>query len=145
MRARWLSPVWRAALAYGALVALLSLLLAWLDWNHVSRMWSTEFYILAIAVVFAALGVWLGVRLTPRSRPADFVRNEAALSSLGISPRETEVLDLLAEGAANKVIARALDISPNTVKTHVARLFEKLGASNRTEAIAKARELRLLP
>ncbi len=145
MRSRWPSPMWRAALAYGALVALLSLLLAWLDWNHVSRMWSTEFYILAIAVVFAALGVWLGVRLTPRARPADFVRNEAALASLGISPRETEVLDLLSEGAANKVIARRLDISPNTVKTHVARLFEKLGASNRTEAIAKARELRLLP
>ncbi|MEL1250753.1 helix-turn-helix transcriptional regulator [Aurantiacibacter gilvus] len=137
--------MWRAALAYGALIALLSLLLAWLDWRHVTRMWSTEAYVLAIAVIFAALGLWLGVRLTPRRRPATFVRNERALASLGISPRETEVLDLLAQGAANKVIARRLDISPNTVKTHVARLFEKLGASNRTEAIAKARELRLLP
>ena len=136
---------WRFALTYGAAIAALSLLLAWLDWRHVSRAWSTEFYVVAIAVVFAALGVWLGNRLTPRSRPAPFERNERALTSLGISPRETEVLDLLAQGAANKVIARALDISPNTVKTHVARLFEKLGASNRTEAIARARELRLLP
>lgn len=126
-------------------MALLSLLLAWLDWRLVSRAWSTELYVLAIAVLFAALGAWLGNRLTPRSPPPDFVRNERALASLGISPREVEVLDLLAQGAANKVIARALEISPNTVKTHVARLFEKLGASNRTEAIAKARELRLLP
>ncbi|MCB2065159.1 MAG: response regulator transcription factor [Erythrobacter sp.] len=137
--------MWRAALAYGALIALVSLLLAWLDWRHVTRQWSTEFYVLAIALLFAGLGAWLGYRLTPRSRPAPFARNEAALASLGISPRETEVLDLLARGAANKVIARALGISPNTVKTHLARLFEKLGASNRTEAIAKARELRLLP
>lgn len=137
--------MWRAAIAYGTLIALLSLLLAWLDWRHVSRMWSTEVYILAMATIFAALGIWMGNRLTPRSRPSNFVRNDAALNSLGISPRETEVLELLAKGAANKVIARALDISPNTVKTHVTRLLEKLEANNRTEAIAKARELRLLP
>lgn len=145
MRSRWLSPLWRAALAYGALIALLSLLLAWLDWQHVSRMWSTEFYVLAIAVVFAALGIWLGNRLTPRARAQTFTRNDRALASLGISPRECEVLEALAQGRANKVIARDLDISPNTVKTHLAKLFEKLEVSNRTEAIAKARELGLLP
>lgn len=140
-----MSTAWRWALVYGTAVAVLSLLLAWLDWRLVSRSWSTELYVLAIAVLFAALGAWLGNRLTPRSPPPDFVRNERALASLGISPREAEVLDLLAQGAANKVIARRLEISPNTVKTHVSRLFEKLEASNRTEAIAKARELRLLP
>lgn len=136
---------WRFALVYGAAIAGLSLVLAWLDWRHVSREWPTEFYVVAVAVIFAALGIWLGNRLTPRTRPAPFTRNERALASLGISPREVQVLDLLAAGSANKVIARALGISPNTVKTHVARLFEKLEASNRTEAIAKARELRLLP
>lgn len=135
----------RTALAYGALIAGFSLLLAWLDWRHVSRMWSTEFYVLAIALIFAALGIWLGNRLTPSARPSDFERNEKAIASLGISPRECEVLDLLAEGSANKVIARQLGISPNTVKTHLAALFTKLDASNRTQAIARARELRLLP
>ena len=98
-----------------------------------------------IAVVLVALGIWLGNRLTPRPRSADFVRNERALAELGISPRECEVLELLAAGHANKVIARRLAISPNTVKTHLARLFEKLGAENRTQAIGKARALELLP
>ena len=137
----------RTALGYGALVAVASLLLTWLDWRHVTRDWSTEFTIVAIAALFAALGIWLGNRLTPRRATGAFTRNEAAIASLGISPRELEVLEELAQGKANKVIARDLGISPNTVKTHVARLFEKLGASNRTESIARAREreLRLLP
>lgn len=130
---------------YGAAIAALSLLMAWADWRHMSREWSTEFYILAIALVFVSLGIWLGIRLTPSARTAPFARNDKALASLGISQRECDVLEQLAQGHANKVIARELGISPNTVKTHVARLFEKLEASNRTEAIAKARELRLLP
>ncbi|GGD55215.1 helix-turn-helix transcriptional regulator [Erythrobacter arachoides] len=135
----------RPALAYGALTALAALLLAWLDWRHVTRDWSTQFYLVVVALVFAGLGLWLGNRLTPRTAALPFARNQRALASLGISPREVEVLDELAQGKANKVIARDLGISPNTVKTHVARLFEKLGAANRTEAIARARDLRLLP
>ncbi|KLE35911.1 response regulator transcription factor [Aurantiacibacter luteus] len=135
----------RPALTYGALAALAALLLAWLDWRHVSRDWSTEFYVVVVALLFAALGLWLGHRLAPRAAAAPFARNERALATLGISPREVEVLDELALGKANKVIARDLGISPNTVKTHLARLFEKLGAANRTEAIARARELHLLP
>jgi DNA-binding NarL/FixJ family response regulator len=137
--------MWRAAIAYSALIAVLSLLLAWLDWRHVTRQWSTEFYVVAIALMFAAFGAWLGNRLTPRFPARPFQRNDRAIASLGISPREVEVLDLLAAGKANKVIARDLGISPNTVKTHVARLFEKLEASNRTQAIARARALQLLP
>ena len=135
----------RPALAYGALIAAISLLLAWMDWRHLSRAWSTEFYVLAIAVLFAAIGIWLGGRLAPRSPPLRFERNVEAADALAISPRELEVLDELAKGKANKVIARDLRISPNTVKTHVARLFEKLEAENRTQAITKARALRLLP
>jgi DNA-binding NarL/FixJ family response regulator len=135
----------RIAFAYGATIAAFALLLAWLDWRHLSHQWSNEFYVVAIALLFAGFGIWLGNRLTRQPRPAGFARNEAALASLGISPRECEVLEHLARGSANKVIARQLGISPNTVKTHLARLFEKLEASNRTEAIARARELRLLP
>ena len=98
-----------------------------------------------IAVLFAGVGGWIGHRLTPRNRSGGFVRNAAAAASLGLSQRELEVLDRLASGAPNKVIARQLAISPNTVKTHLACLFEKLGASTRTEAIARARALDLVP
>ena len=104
-----------------------------------------ELYIGLIAAGFMALGVWVGVRLMPR-RPAagDFQVNERALESLGISQRELEVLVLLAAGRSNKEIANQLEVSPNTVKTHVAKLFEKLDVSRRTEAIRRARELGML-
>lgn len=135
----------RHILLYGSALAAMALLVEWMDWHHTTRAWSTSFYVLCVALVFAALGIWLGNRLAPRPRGSQFVRNVQALASLGISPREVEVLDLLAKGHANKVIARRLAISPNTVKTHVARLFDKLGAANRTQAIGKARALELLP
>ena len=90
-----------------------------------------------------AFGIWVGNRLTARPRQA-FARNDAAIASLGISARECEVLEMLAAGHANKVIARRLDISPNTVKTHVARLYEKLEVASRTQAIGKARSLDIL-
>jgi ATP/maltotriose-dependent transcriptional regulator MalT len=81
----------------------------------------------------------------PRRPPAeDFRVNERALESLGISHRELEVLVLLAAGRSNKEIANQLAVSPNTVKTHVAKLFEKLDVSRRTEAILRARELGML-
>ena len=130
---------------YGVALALLSLLLAWLDFRRVAHGWSGSVAVLMLAVIFVALGVWAGSRLAPRAATTAFARNDAAIRELGISPRELEVLGSLAEGAPNKVIARRLAISPNTVKTHVARLLEKLGAANRTEAIARARALRLVP
>lgn len=135
----------RTIIAYGLAIAALTLLVEWMDWRHATRDWSTSFYVLCVALLFAALGIWLGNRLTPRPRTGPFARNDAAIASLSISTREVEVLGLLAEGCPNKVIARRLAISPNTVKTHVARLFEKLDAANRTEAIAKARALDILP
>jgi DNA-binding NarL/FixJ family response regulator len=130
---------------YGLALAGGAFVLEWLDYKHAVRAWSTELYIAIVAILFIALGMWLGNRLTTRSRGPAFERNIAAIRSLGISDRECEVLDLLASGAANKVIARRLGISPNTVKTHVARLFEKLEAANRTEAIHKALALDILP
>ena len=55
------------------------------------------------------------------------------------------MLERLAAGQSNKEIARTLGVSPNTVKTHAARLFAKLEVSRRTQAVRKARDLRLLP
>jgi DNA-binding NarL/FixJ family response regulator len=134
----------RLILLYGMTLAALAFVLEWLDYKHAVRAWSTEIYTACVAVVFVALGIWVGNRLTSRPREA-YARNDAAIASLGISVREIEVLEMLAAGHANKVIARRLDISPNTVKTHVARLFEKLEVTSRTQAIGKARELDILP
>lgn len=131
-------------LAYGFALAVLAFMLEWLDYKHAVHAWTTEFYIACIAIVFVALGIWVGNRLTAKPRLA-YARNDAAIASLGISARECEVLEMLAAGHANKVIARRLDISPNTVKTHVARLYEKLEVASRTQAIGKARELDILP
>jgi DNA-binding CsgD family transcriptional regulator len=138
-------PMLRHSLLYGTVLACLALLLELMDFRHLMHQWSTEFYVLCVALLFASLGIWLGNRLTPQPRGSDFELNTAAIAELGISAREVEVLGHLAEGASNKLIARRLDISPNTVKTHISRLFEKLDATNRTEAIAKARGLDLLP
>jgi DNA-binding CsgD family transcriptional regulator len=136
--------MWRLILAYGFALAALAFTIEWLDYKHATRAWSTEFYVACIAVLCVGLGIWVGNRLTARPR-ISYVRNDAAIASLAISAREIEVLDLLAAGHANKVIARRLDISPNTVKTHIARLFEKLGVASRTQAIGRARELDILP
>jgi ATP/maltotriose-dependent transcriptional regulator MalT len=116
-----------------------------MDYKHAVRAWSTEIYVLTIAILFAILGVWVGNRLTGRRAIPDFERNSAAITSLGISLREYEVLEMLGDGHSNKVIARQLSISPNTVKTHVARLYEKLEVASRTQAIGKARSLNILP
>lgn len=137
--------MFRHAIIYGAALAVLALLADGLELGHSLHALPTSLFVLGIALLFAGLGVWLGTRLVPRARLVPFVRNNQALAALGISPREFEVLTLLAEGAATKVIARAMAISPNTVKTHLARLFEKLNAQSRTQAIRAARRLDLLP
>ena len=67
------------------------------------------------------------------------------MKSLKVTDREYDVLTLLGEGQSNKEIARSLDISPNTVKTHIARLYEKLEVPRRAQAVQKAKELSLIP
>lgn len=136
---------WKRLAVYGAVLGGGALALQWLDYNRLARTHSTDFYILMIAVGFLALGVWVGSRLLAGPRPAPFDGNPKAQAALGISAREMAVLNELAAGYSNKEIAARLHVSPNTVKTHVARLFEKLEAKRRTDAIARARELGLVP
>jgi DNA-binding CsgD family transcriptional regulator len=119
--------------------------LQWLEYHYAFRAISIEIYIALVALAFVALGLWAGMKLTPRPAGPDFRRNDAAIRSLGLSPRECEILALLASGQSNKELARTLGISPNTVKTHVARLYEKLEVQNRVQAIEKARWLALIP
>ena len=97
-----------------------------------------------IAILFTGLGVWVGYRLTGRGSSDEFEKNTRALETLGISDREYEVLVLLAGGHTNKEIADQLFVSPNTVKTHLANLYGKLQVSRRTQAIHKAKALRLI-
>lgn len=138
---------WRAILGYGALLAAGAGLLQWLEFRQLTRAYPGEVQLTLVAVAFLALGVWVGWHLMarmdgPAGAQAD--GNPAARTALGISDREHEVLGLLAAGLSNKEIAGRLGVSPNTVKTHIARLFEKLEARRRTEAIRKARELGLV-
>jgi ATP/maltotriose-dependent transcriptional regulator MalT len=108
-------------------------------------MHSGEIYVFLIAVAFLVLGIVIGVRAIGPAKPAAFDGNPKALEALRISERELRVLQELAAGRSNKEIAKRLDISPNTIKTHVASLFEKLGAKRRTDAINRARELGIVP
>lgn len=136
----------RTIALYGLALALGAVVLQWLQYRMLVRAHPGEIYFALFATAFLALGVWVGARLFRRPAASEgFTPNVAARASLGISDREFEVLELLAAGRSNKEIARQLDVSPNTVKTHVARLYEKLKAARRTEAIAKARALGLIP
>lgn len=130
---------------YGLAIAAGAFALRWLEYHYTVRLFSTEIYIVVIAVAFTALGLWLGRYLTERASPAAFEKNVQALEYLGISEREYAVLALLGEGHGNREIAARLFVSTNTIKTHLARLYAKLDVSSRTQAITKARSLRLLP
>ena len=81
----------------------------------------------------------------PTAEPAPFVPNTARQQTLGITARELEILALIARGLSNREIAMQLFVSENTVKTHCARAFDKLGAARRTQAVQRGKELGLLP
>ena len=138
--------MWKTVLIYGVILAVATLALQWLQYRYLARSYPVEIYVGLIAVGFMGLGVWVGARLFRKSAVAgpDFDGNPQAVASLGISGRELEVLNLLAAGQSNKEIAGKLSVSPNTVKTHVSRLFEKLKVSRRTQAILRARELGMI-
>lgn len=142
----WQLPgMWRTILIYALALAVAMTGLEWLRYRHAARLLATEIYVGLIAFGFILLGLWIGRRLTPTPRSREFVRNEAAIRSLGLSPRECEILEMLASGASNKELARALGISPNTVKTHVARVYEKLDVDRRIQAVEEGRRLALIP
>ncbi|MBW0145627.1 LuxR C-terminal-related transcriptional regulator [Sphingomicrobium clamense] len=133
----------RTILVYAGLLALAAFVLQWLDARMMMRSLSGDLVTALVALGFAALGLWTGIALMQR-RQAGPERNEAAIRSLGLSTREVEVLEQLVAGGSNKEIARALAISPNTVKTHLAHLYEKLGVDRRAAAVAEARRLSLV-
>jgi NarL family two-component system response regulator LiaR len=143
-------------LVYGLVCGVLIVALRLIEYRWLVVEHSVEIYGGLVAALFASLGIWLGLKLTRRTEtvvvrevevpaPASFVRDQAKVDSLGITPRELEVLELIAAGLSNKEIAARAFVSENTVKTHSSRVFDKLGARRRTQAVQLGKELKLIP
>ncbi|MFN8714596.1 MAG: response regulator transcription factor [Bacteroidota bacterium] len=145
----------RHSLLYGGALALLVFLLKWMQWKFMIIDHSTEIYVGLIAVFFTLLGIWVATQLTRTKVQTVFVekqiivahneeRNEEELIKLGLSQRETEVLELLVKGQSNAEIAATLFLSVSTIKTHVSNVFVKLDVKNRTQAAEKAKRLKII-
>ena len=135
---------------------LLILLLRLIEYRFLVIEHSVEIYGGLIALLFTALGIWLGLKLTRKkevvvlkevavSAVVPFALNEVKLRQLGVTRRELEILELIANGMSNREIAEKLFVSENTVKTHSSRLFDKLGARRRTQAVQMGKEFGLIP
>jgi NarL family two-component system response regulator LiaR len=146
----------RHVLIYGLIGGLLIAVLKWTEYRFLVIEHSIEIYGGLTAAIFALLGIWLGLRLTARQErivvkevvvPAEkpFVADESKREGLGITRRELEILELIAQGMSNREIAEKLYVSENTVKTHSSRVFDKLGARRRTQAVQMGKEFGLLP
>lgn len=144
----------KTVLFYGILGGALIAVLKVVEYRYLVLEHSLEIYGGIVALLFSVLGIWLGLKLT-RTRETvvvrevpvtgPFTRNETQLQQLGITPRELEILEAMAGGFSNREIAERLFVSENTVKTHAARLFDKLSARRRTQAVQRAKEAGLIP
>jgi DNA-binding CsgD family transcriptional regulator len=144
----------KTILIYGLCGGLLIVALKLIEYRFLVVEHSIEIYGGLIAAFFAGVGIWLGLKLTRKkeviverevlvpSQP--FVLNETRLRELNITPRELEILDLIAQGLSNREIAEKLFVSENTVKTHSSRLFDKLSAKRRTQAVQIGKEWGLI-
>lgn len=142
---------------YGLALALLIFVLKWLQWKFVIVDNAIDIYVGLIAVLFTALGVWISAQVVKPKvqtivvekeimvpQPEQFAINETELEKLDLSNREYEVLQLLVQGLSNQQIADGLFLSVSTVKTHVSNLYVKLGVKNRTQAMGKAKTLKII-
>jgi two-component system, NarL family, response regulator LiaR len=147
----------KVALTYGTSLALLLFLLRWLELRFIIFDHAFEIYIGAIAIIFTALGIWLTLKLTkPKIKTIvvekeiyinnnnPFCLNEKEVAKLGLSKRELEVLQLMAEGFSNEEIAAQLFVSLHTIKTHASKIFEKMDVKRRTQAVEMAKRLSLI-
>jgi two-component system, NarL family, response regulator LiaR len=148
----------KVILAYGISLALLLFLLRWLELRFIIFDHAFEIYIGAIAIIFTALGIWLTLKLTkPKIKTIvvekeiyinsndPFCLNEKEVAKLGLSKRELEVLQLMAEGFSNEEIATRLFVSLHTIKTHASKIFEKMDVKRRTQAVEMAKRLNMIP
>lgn len=142
---------------YGISLALLLFLMKWLEFRFMVINHTLEIYIGLIAIVFTALGIWLALKLTKPKKEtiiiekeiyvsdAEFIQDRNQLEKLNLSKREMEVLELIAQGCSNQEIASQLFVSLPTIKSHSSKLFEKLDVNRRTQAVEKAKRLKLIP
>lgn len=154
----------KTVLLYGLLGGVLIAVLKMVEYRYLVLEHSLEIYGGLVALIFSVLGIWLGLELTrtretvvvrevpvrvevrvPVSATGPFARDDAQLDRLGITPRELEILEAMAAGHSNREIAERLFVSENTVKTHAARLFDKLSARRRTQAVQRGKEAGLIP
>ena len=146
----------RHVLMYGLIGGILIALLQWTEYQFLVVEHSIEIYGGLIAATFAVLGIWLGLKLTAKRQtivvreipvPAEgpFIPDERKREDLHITRRELEILELIAQGLSNREIAEKLFVSESTVKTHSSRVFDKLGARRRTQAVQLGKEFGLLP
>ena len=146
----------RHVLIYGLIGGILITVLKWTEYRFLVIEHSIEIYGGLIAATFAVLGIWLGLKLTGRQQrivvrevpvPArePFIPDEKKREDLSITRREMEILELIAQGMSNREIAEKFFVSENTVKTHSSRVFDKLGAKRRTQAVQFGKEFGLLP
>ena len=143
-------------LIYGLSAGVLIVVLQLIEFRFLVIEHSIEIYGALIAALFAGVGIWLGLKLTRKKEvvvvkevpvplaPQPFTLNEERLKDLGITKRELEILELIARGMSNREIAEKLFVSENTVKTHSSRLFDKLSAKRRTQAVQIAKEMGLI-
>ena len=146
----------RTILVYGLIGGAVIAALKLAEYRFLVVEHSLEIYGGLVALVFATLGIWLGLKLTrtterivvrevPVPTEAPFVVRTESVERLGVTPREMEILQLIAAGLSNREIAERLNVSENTVKTHAARLFAKLNARRRTQVVQIAKETGLIP
>ena len=139
---------WTTVLSYGAVLSTVVVVLKYAEYRYWVRSLSSEVYIAVVAVLFTAVGIWLGSRLIASKKVVQVVAasavDEQAIRTSGLSARELEVLQLMAEGRSNQEIADRLFISLPTVKSHSSSLFVKLEVKRRTEAVHKAKSLRII-
>lgn len=142
---------WANWLFYGLILGLLLTAMQFFQYRLVLLRHSTEWYVGLVALLFTVLGIWAGMKLTRKPplaetniEPLPALAKEEILEQLGITPRELEVLDLMASGLSNQEIADRLYVSLNTVKTHASNVFSKLDVQRRTQAIQKAKQLGLI-
>ncbi|WP_246154793.1 response regulator transcription factor [Sphingobacterium allocomposti] len=116
-----------------------------------------DIYIGLVALFFTTLGIWVAKQvIKPKvetvivekeivvNQSTEFILDEAALEKLKLNGREYEILQLLAKGYSNAEIATRIFLSLSTVKTHVSNLYSKMDVKSRTQAIAKAKQLRII-
>jgi NarL family two-component system response regulator LiaR len=142
-----------AVAIYGVAGGLLIAALKFAEYRFLVVEHSIEIYGGLIAAIFSAVGIWLGLTLTRREvvikevpAPREpFVADEARVRQVGLTPRELEILQLMARGLSTREMAATLFVSENTVKTHAARVLDKLGANRRIKAVEAARGLGIIP